>query len=101
MEVDLPAWSDLCFGDTGFRFVRVELLSERQVTIKAIVAKSYELNKKPVYTYTGGGRCPCFENLLRRETDDRFVFRRSVCVRRDQTGSACVGVLAFIKEYVG
>lgn len=53
MKVDLPAWSDLCFGDTGFRFVRIELLSEQQIDIKAIVAKSYELNKKPIYAYKG------------------------------------------------
>lgn len=53
MEVNLPAWSDLCFGDTGFRFVRIDLLSDREVRIKAIAAKSYELNRKPIYTYTG------------------------------------------------
>ncbi len=53
MKVDLPAWSDLCFGDTGFRFVRIDLLSDEEVRIKAIVARSYELHKTPVYTYTG------------------------------------------------
>jgi len=53
MKVDLPAWSDQCFGDTGFRFVRIDLLSGEEVRIKAIVARSYELHKTPVYTYTG------------------------------------------------
>ena len=53
IEVDLSAWSDLCFGDTGFRFVRIDSLSDKQFCIKSIVAKSYELNKRPVYSYTG------------------------------------------------
>lgn len=53
IEVDLSAWSDLCFGDTGFRFVRIDSLSDRQFCVKSIVAKSYELNKRPVYSYTG------------------------------------------------
>lgn len=53
MTVTLPVWSDLSFGETGFRFVRIDMLSDMRISFKAIVAKSYELNKKPVYAYTG------------------------------------------------
>ncbi len=53
IKADLVSWSDLCFGDTGFRFVKIELLTERPVKIKAIVAKSYELGRKSNYTYQG------------------------------------------------
>lgn len=53
IRVCLSPWSDLCFGDTGFRFVKIEFLSDISVNIKSIVAKSYELNKKPVYVYDG------------------------------------------------
>ena len=54
INVDLSSWSDLSFGETGFRFVKIDLLNEINCNIKAIVAKSYELRKKPVYTYCGG-----------------------------------------------
>lgn len=53
IEADLSAWSDLCFGDTGFRFVRIDSLSDGWFCVKSIVAKSYELNKQPIYSYTG------------------------------------------------
>lgn len=53
MTVTLPALSDLSFGETGFRFVKIDMLSDMRINLKAIVAKSYELNKKSVYAYTG------------------------------------------------
>lgn len=49
----LSSWSDTCFGDTGFRFVRIDLLSEERIYIKSIVAKSYERNDEPRYVYDG------------------------------------------------
>ena len=56
IEADLSAWSDLCFGDTGFRFVRIDLLSDGWFCVKSIVAKSYELNKQPIYSYMGNDK---------------------------------------------
>ncbi len=56
MEVQLSAWSDLTFGETGFRFVKIDLLTDFAVNIKTIVAKSYELNKKAKYTYCGNDK---------------------------------------------
>ncbi len=38
IEVTLAAYSDLTFGQTGFRFLRVDLLSEGALTIKSILA---------------------------------------------------------------
>lgn len=38
MQVKIPALSDLTFGQTGFRFVRLELLSEKPVQIRNIFA---------------------------------------------------------------
>lgn len=56
IEADLSAWSDLCFGDTGFRFVRIDSLSDGWFCVKSIVAKSYELNKQPIYSYDGNDK---------------------------------------------
>jgi len=38
MEVEVPQLSDLTFGQTGFRFVRIELLSEKTVQVRNIFA---------------------------------------------------------------
>ena len=54
IEVELSSWCDLSFGDTGFRFVRLDWLSPFEGELKAVVAKSYTLNKKANYVYTGG-----------------------------------------------
>ena len=50
-KVQLPWYSDMCFGDTGFRFVRLDVTGE--VVIKSVVAVNHILNKKPIYEYTG------------------------------------------------
>ncbi len=51
--VELPILSDLIFGETGFRFVRIDCLSSDIMWIKNIYATSYELNKKIIYKYNG------------------------------------------------
>lgn len=51
--VTLSPWSNLSFADTGFRFVRIDVLSDAHFEIKSIVAKSQELRKKAIYEYTG------------------------------------------------
>ena len=38
MKVEIPQLSDLTFGQTGFRFVRIELLSEKPVQVRNIFA---------------------------------------------------------------
>ena len=37
-QIEVPTLSDLTYGQTGFRFVRIELLSENPVTIRNIFA---------------------------------------------------------------
>ena len=51
-ETILPAYSDLTFGETGFRFVRIDML-EGWAKIKNVYAASEILVKKQVYGYSG------------------------------------------------
>ena len=48
-EVDISSISDLTFGQTGFRFVRIELLTESPVCVKNILA----INSLPVFEREG------------------------------------------------
>lgn len=49
--VQLKNYSDMTFGQTGFRFVRIDFSGE--VVLKSIVAESYIFNKKAKYVYNG------------------------------------------------
>ena len=49
--VNLQDYSDMTFGGTGFRFVRLDFYGEAR--IKSIVAESRILRKKPLYVYRG------------------------------------------------
>lgn len=49
--VNLQSYSDMTFGQTGFRYVRIDFYGK--VEIKSIVAAVNELNKKAIYTYNG------------------------------------------------
>lgn len=49
--VELPDFSDLTFGDTGYRFVRLDF--DGAVSIKAVTAASHVLRKKVLYRYRG------------------------------------------------
>lgn len=53
ITVLLSSYSDLTFGNTGFRFVRIDFLDEGRVTIKNILAEEKILRKKAVYGYRG------------------------------------------------
>ena len=53
MECLLPCYSDLTFGNTGFRFVRIDFLEEGRFTIKSILAQERILKKRANYTYCG------------------------------------------------
>lgn len=49
--VKLQNYSDMTFGQTGFRFVRLDFSGS--VTLKSVLAESYLLRKPAVYTYVG------------------------------------------------
>lgn len=50
--VALPSYSDMTFGNTGFRFVRLDISGK--VWIKSVIAVNHILNIEPVYAYSGG-----------------------------------------------
>ncbi len=50
-ETELPRFSDLKFGNTGFRFVRIDFSGK--VVIKSLIAENNILKKPTVYTYQG------------------------------------------------
>ena len=52
--VDLPQLSDLTFGNTGFRFVRIDFNAKTE--IKSIVAVNNILKKKTLYKYSGSDK---------------------------------------------
>jgi alpha-L-rhamnosidase len=56
--VDIPMMSDLEFGQTGFRFVRIELLSGNPVLMQSIFAVSY---------------LPCFHREAKIRTSDELL----------------------------
>ena len=49
--VHLQDYSDMTFGGTGFRFVRLDFYGE--AIIKSIVAENHILRKNPIYVYRG------------------------------------------------
>ena len=51
-ETILPAYSDLTLGETGFRFVRIDIL-EGWAKLKNVYAASEILVKKQIYDYSG------------------------------------------------
>jgi len=52
--VHLQDFSDMSFGQTGFRFVRFDF--DGDIEIKCVVAESYRLRKPVVYAYNGEDR---------------------------------------------
>ncbi len=50
-SVSLPKWSDMPFGDSGFRYVRLDFSGE--VAIKSVVCVNEILSKRAKYTYQG------------------------------------------------
>ena len=51
----LPSYSDMTFGSTGFRFVRLDF--DSRAVIKSIVCENNILKKRAVYTYDGDDEC--------------------------------------------
>ena len=52
-EVILPAYADINIGQTGFRFVRIDLLEEKYVYFVNIYCENNMFKAKPVYMYNG------------------------------------------------
>lgn len=53
LETELPAYTDQTFGQTGFRFVRIDVISENTVLpLKAAAAVISFLEREPVGTFT-------------------------------------------------
>lgn len=50
-SVELPDYSDMTFGNTGFRFVRIDFLGNAD--IKSIVAVNHILKRKAIWRYEG------------------------------------------------
>lgn len=50
-ETSLPIWSDMKFGNTGFRFLRIDFYGN--ALIKCVAAENEILNKKAIYSYSG------------------------------------------------
>ena len=49
--VNLQSYSDMTFGSTGFRFVRIDF--EGYVALKSVVAVNHILRKKSIFSYNG------------------------------------------------
>ena len=50
-SVELQSYSDMTFGNTGFRFVRLDFFGA--VRLKSVLAESHILNKRARYRYAG------------------------------------------------
>ena len=55
-EALICAVSDVLIGQTGFRFVRIDLLEDKYIYFKNIYCYNYIFNKKPIYTYQGNDK---------------------------------------------
>ena len=52
-ETLICSYADVTMGQTGFRFVRIDLLEEKYIYFKNIYCENRILSKKPIYTYQG------------------------------------------------
>ena len=52
-ETLICGYADVVIGQTGFRYVRIDLLEEKYIYFKNIYCENHRLSKKPVYTYQG------------------------------------------------
>lgn len=50
-DTELPNYSDMTFGNTGFRFVRLDITGYAR--IKSVIAVNHVLNRKTVWQYEG------------------------------------------------
>ena len=52
-ETLICASSDMTLGQTGFRFVRIDLLEEKYIYFRNIYCENHIYRKKPIYIYEG------------------------------------------------
>lgn len=52
-ETLICSYADVTVGQTGFRFVRIDLLEEKYIYFKNIYCENHIFSQKPVYTYQG------------------------------------------------
>ena len=52
-ETMICAYADMTLGQTGFRFVRIDLLEEKYIYFKNIFCENIILDETPIYTYQG------------------------------------------------
>ena len=53
LETVICAYSDAVIGQTGFRFVRIDLLEDKFIYFKNIFCENNIYSKKPIYVYQG------------------------------------------------
>jgi len=51
--ISLSMFGNITIGNTGFRFVRIDVLDDVDIRIQNIFCENYILSKKPVYKYMG------------------------------------------------
>ena len=52
-ETLICAYADMTLGQTGFRFVRIDLLEDKYIYFKNIFCENIILSETPIYTYQG------------------------------------------------
>ena len=52
-ETSICCYADATMGQTGFRFVRIDILEDKFIYFKNIYCENRILSKKPIYTYQG------------------------------------------------
>ena len=52
-EAVICAYADMTLGQTGFRFVRIDLLEDKYIYFKNIFCENIILSETPIYTYQG------------------------------------------------
>lgn len=55
-EAVIGSFANVTFGNTGFRFVRIDLLEDVSIGIQNVFCENYILVKKPVYQYNGNDK---------------------------------------------
>lgn len=52
-ETLISASGDISIGQTGFRYVRIDVLEEKYIYFRNVYCENHILSKKPIYTYQG------------------------------------------------
>lgn len=67
-SVELPFWSDMTFGNTGFRYVRLDFMG--YASIKSVLAVNHILRKRSLYKYSGNDKLTkSIFNVAKRTVD--------------------------------